>query len=126
MNYSNWAAEGESLPPISGSLDLHICHTYYITMIKNKEMKIIHASQNLLHLVGHLTGSSHFAPVGCLNLPAPEAMLHLVKCSCKRGCEGRCSCRQNNIPRTELCGCWVFTCNNKRSQPGINEECEDD
>jgi len=26
---------------------------------------------------------------------------------------------------TELCGCWAFNCNNKTSQPGINEECED-
>ena len=31
-----------------------------------------------------------------------------------------------DIPCTEVCGCWVFTCNNKTSQVAINEECEDD
>jgi len=70
-------------------------------------------------------GSNHFSPVRCLNPPAPEAIMHLIKCGCKSGCEGRCSCRKNNIPCTEFCGCWIFTYNNKSRQPGINEECED-
>ena len=39
--------------------------------------------------------------------------MQLVKCGCKKGCSGRCSCFTNNIPCTELCGCVEFTCNNK-------------
>jgi len=101
--YSNRAAEGKNLPPTSGSLNLHIRRAHYIAMILRK------ADENYPHLP---------APVA----PAPKAVLHLIKCGCKSGCEGRCSCHKNNIPRTEFCGCWVFTCNNKTSQPGINEE----
>src|SRR5271163_337784 len=54
-----------------------------------------------------------FLPVRCLLAPAPTAMLDLVKCGCKIGCKGNCSCRNNTIPCTELCGCVGYTCNNK-------------
>ena len=124
--YSNRAAEGENLPPTSGSLDLHIRRAHYVSMIWRK------ATENHPCLPGPAEfgwtfdeDSSHFSPVRCLNPPAPEAVLHLIKCGCKRGCEGRCSCRKNNIPCTEVCGCWLFSCNNKAIQPGIDEDCED-
>ena len=116
----------KNLPPTSGSLDLHIRRAHYIAMIWRK------ADENNSRLPAPTAfvwtfeaGSSHFSPVRCLNPPATEAIMHLIKCRCKSGCEGRRSCRKNNIPFTEFCGCWVFTCNNKTSQPGINEECED-
>ena len=124
--YSNRAAEGGNLPPTSASLDLNIRRTHYIATICRK------ADENHPRLPASTAvggtfdaGSSHFSSVRCLNPPALEAILHMIKCGCKSGCEGRCSCRKNNIPCTEFCGCWVFTCNNKTSQPGINEECED-
>jgi len=124
--YSNRAAEGENLPPTFGSLDLHIRRAHYIAMLWRK------ADENHPHRPAPTAfgwtfdaGSSHFSPVRCLNPPAPEAILHLIKWGCKSGCEGKCSCRKNNISGTEFCGCWVFTCNIKTSQRGINEECED-
>jgi len=125
--YSNHAAEGENLPPTSGALGLHIRRAHYIAMIWRK------ANENHPHMPTPTAfgwtfdaGSSHFSPVRRLNPPAPEAILHLIKCKCKRGCEGNCSCRTNNLPCTEVCGCWIFTCNNKISQLEMNEECEDD
>ena len=124
--YSNRAAEGENLPPTSGSLHLHIQRAHYVSMIWRQ------ATKNHPSLPGPSAfgwtfdaGSSHYSPVRCLNPPAPEAILHLIKCGCKCGCEGRCSCRKNNIPCTEFCGCWFFSCNNKAIQPGIDEDCED-
>jgi len=42
------------------------------------------------------------APIQCVNPPAPEAVINLVKCGCKKGCTGWCSCK-NNIPCTEVC-----------------------
>ena len=124
--YSNRATEAENFPPTSGSLDLHIRRVHYVSMIWRK------ITENHPCLPGPAEFSwtfdehlSHFSPVRCLNPPAPEAVLHLIKCGCKRGCEGRCSCRKNNIPCTEVCGCWLFSCNNKAIQPGIDEDCED-
>lgn len=124
--YSNRAALGENLPPTSGSLNLHIRRAHYIAMIW-KKADVNHPRLPAPDAFGWTfdAGSNHFYPVRCLNPPAPEAVLNLIKCGCKCGCEGMCSCRKNNIPCTEVCGCWVFTCNNKTSQPEINEECED-
>ena len=56
----------------------------------------------------------------------------------KLGCGTGCTDLKDDQSRAELvrfdkfsawctvCGCSVFTCNNKASQLGINEECEDD
>ena len=50
-----------------------------------------------------------YAPVRCLNPPAPAAVMNLVKCGCKCGCK---SCRNNNLPCTYVCGCVNFSCYN--------------
>lgn len=51
--YSNRAAEGEHLPPTSGSLDLHIRRAHYISMIWRKSCEN-YPFQHQQHLVGHL------------------------------------------------------------------------
>ena len=126
--YSNHAAEGETLPPTSGSpslLELRIRWAHYIAMIWRRACKT-HPCLPAPTAFGWTFNavSSHFSPVRCLNAPAPSAVLHLIKYGCKCGFEGRCSCRKNNIPCTKVCGCWVFSCNNKTMQLGINEDCE--
>ena len=127
--YLKRAAEGENLPPISGALDLHICRAHYIAMIWKK----VNANNPRLPTPTCTpfgwtfdAGSSHFSSVRCLNSPAPEAMLHLIKCKRKRGYEGKMQLsRKNNTPCTEVCECWVFTCYNKTSQL-LNGEYEED
>jgi len=97
--YSNRAAEGENLLPTSGSLDFkHIRCAHYTAILWRK------ADENHPCLPAPASfgwtfdaGSSHFSPVRCLNKPAPEAILHLINCGCKSGCEGRCSCRKKTI-----------------------------
>ena len=37
--------------------------------------------------------------------PAQDACKELIKCGCKQGCRGRCSCRKANLPCTALCFC---------------------
>ncbi|CAB4011170.1 Hypothetical predicted protein [Paramuricea clavata] len=46
-------------------------------------------------------------PPKCLEQPALQAVLELVKCGCKGRCQGRsnCSCLKNDMPCTELCKC---------------------
>lgn len=104
---------------------IHICRAHSISMIWRK------ASENYSCLSGPSTfgwtintGSSHVSPVCCLNPPAPKAVLHIIKCGCRRGCEIKCSCCKNNISCTKLCGSRVFGCNNEAIQPGINEDFE--
>jgi len=76
--YSNRAAEGENIPPTSGSLDLHIRRAHYIATIWRK------ANENHPRLPAPTAfvwtfdaGLSHFSPVRCLNPSAPEAVLYL-------------------------------------------------
>ena len=39
-------------------------------------------------------------------LSAPSAVVELVKCGCiKSKCSKKCSCKQNDLPCTELCKC---------------------
>ena len=38
--------------------------------------------------------------------PAPEAIIHLVKCGCTKQCaSNRCQCRKNGLSCTDLCSC---------------------
>lgn len=87
------------LPPTSGSLDLHIQRAHYIAMIWKKAGKS-HPCLPAPAAFGWALNPdvSHFSPVPCSNPPAPEAVLQLIKCRCKSGCEGRCSCRKKQYP----------------------------
>ena len=38
--------------------------------------------------------------------PAPDAVLHLIKCRCTKGCgTNRCQCRKAGLNCTDLCAC---------------------
>ena len=112
--FSNRAAEGESLPPTTGSLKLHVQRAQYMAMVWRKAAE---SHPSLPSPVGYgwqlLSDENTYVPVRCLNPPAPEALMNLLKCGCKKGCMGRCTCRNNSIPCTEVCGCVGYTCNNK-------------
>ena len=111
--FSNRAAEGENLPPTYGSLVLHIRRAHFVTMIW-KKAGISHPHLPSPTDFGWKYDEKHrLCPIHCMNPPAPDAVLHLVKCGCKCGCDKKCSCKKNNIPCTELCGCAMFICNNK-------------
>jgi len=124
--YSNRAAEGKNLLPTSGSLHIDIRQAHYMAMIwKN-------AGENYTCLstpddVGwtSVTCSNHYFPVRCLNTPAPEAVLQLITCGCKWGCEGKCIFRKNNFPCSEMGGCLIFSCNNKTGQLRLTEDCDE-
>ena len=112
--FSNRAAEGESLPPTTGSLKLHVQRAQYMAMVWRKAAE---SHPSLPSPVGYgwqlLSDENTYVPVRCLNPPAPEALIKLLKCGCKKGCMERCTCRNNSIPCTEVCGCVGYTCNNK-------------
>ena len=63
-------------------------------------------------------------PVTTKVLPAPQAIIELVRCKCKTDCSTlRCSCRKNNLPCTELCsGC----ANDEDSNIGNDTDSDDD
>ena len=64
--------------------------------------------------------------------PAPTALLELISCRYITGClTQRSSCKTNNLPRTDVCGCKNCTSKSPRDdsedeQPLINGDEEGD
>ncbi len=67
-------------------------------------------------------------PVTTLVLPAPQAIIEMVRCQCKTNCSTlRCSCQRSNLPCTELCLCDVDgECTNDEDSNIMNDDSEND
>lgn len=52
-------------------------------------------------------------PVPSVLPPAPDELLHLIRCNCKKGCQRGCQCRIAGLNCTSMCGhCRGTSCNN--------------
>ena len=105
--------EGEMLPPTPGAFLPHLLRVNYISM-RDKSYKEACPELPLITENGWIIEGNNILPVKCLELPAPKAVLELVKCGCKSGCGGRCSCSNNMLPCTPLCKCYGVECPNLR------------
>lgn len=103
--------EGEMLPPTRGALLPHILRANYITM-RDKSYQTTCPHLPPIEENGWNLENGGYVPVTCLALPAPRAVLELIKCGCKAGCRGRCSCLNNYLPCTPLCKCYGCDCAN--------------
>ena len=56
--------------------------------------------------------------------PAPESILELIVCSCKRKCGSGCQCLQHGLNCTDVCPC-SYTCNNSLAD-GWNDDDDND
>ena len=57
---------------------------------------------------------------------APDCVLELVSCGCgKSQCSGRCSCKEKDLPCTEVCKCDSDNCKNMMAS-SIDSESYDD
>ena len=95
--------KGEQLPPTRTALLPHIQRVNYIC---SRDKSYIQAKQKIQSREDsgwHKTNES-FQPTMSLNLPAPKAIMELVKCGCKKNCaKNNCSCQKNNLVCTPLC-----------------------
>ena len=56
---------------------------------------------------------------------APEKVINIISCACKKGCNKRCSCRKAGLKCSSVyTGCNGQTCDNKEA--GMNDEVEGD
>ena len=99
--------EGEKLPPTSGTLKPHIRRAHFIS---HRDKSYKEPRPKLLLLKDHgweENVNGKLSPIKCLDKPAPQAVLELVKCGCKGSCEGKtnCSCKKNGLQCTALCKC---------------------
>ena len=103
--------EGEMLPPTRATLLPHILRANYITM-RDKSYQISCPDRPPIEANGWNAEKGLYIPVRYLALPAPQAVIELIKCFCKAGCKGRCSCSKNGLPCTPLCKCYGRDCAN--------------
>ena len=104
--------EGEILPPTRAALLPHIIRANYVTMRDKSYLTDCPELPPIEENGWNLLESRCYIPVKCLALPAPKAVLELIKCGCKAGCKGRCSCSINSLPCTPLCKCYSGDCGN--------------
>ena len=103
--------EGEMLPPTRAALLPHIMRANYITM-RDKSYHTNCPELPAIEENGWRLENGRYVPVWCLILPAPQAVLELIKCGCRAGCKNRCSCSNNQLPCTPLCKCYGGDCAN--------------
>ena len=54
---------------------------------------------------GWILNEDGFSPRWMTIPEATEACRELIKCGCKKRCQGRCECKKANLLCTELCSC---------------------
>ena len=100
------------LPPTLAALLPHIIRANYVTMQDKSYLTDCPEFLSIEENGWNLLESGCYIPVKCLALPAPKAVLELIKCGCKAGCKGWCSCSINSLPYTPLSKCYSGDCAN--------------
>ena len=116
------------LPPTQAALRETIMRAHYQVMVWNSDTvpaPYLPSPQNY----GWRLDGDQWLPVMTSLPPAPEAVIHLVKCSCvkDRCSSNRCQCRKAGLNCTDLCGCSDSgsLCENSNEQNGFDDEDHD-
>ena len=103
--FSKRQAEGENLPPTQESLKQAIYRAHYQALVWQNDIvpnPTIPPPDNY----GWRVEDNMYVPVSSELPAAPDAVVELVKCSCRTSlCSSSCSCRRNNLSCTEMCQC---------------------
>ena len=117
-------AESNKLPPTLGALEEHIKHVRLQHRVWHQATVMQQQPFEPLQFGYSKDRDGQLLPVTTLVLPAPQAIIELVRCQCKTL---RCSCRHNNLPCTELCLCDTDgQCTNDKDCNIENENTDND
>ncbi len=100
-------AEAKKLPPTKSGLQQHILHANYQPMVWWNDYIHRPSLPSATEYGWRLEDGFH-VPVLMMLPSAPEAVIELVKCNCKKSHyaqSSRCSCRSNNLNCTEMAAC---------------------
>ena len=118
--------EGENLPPTQAALLPHIKRARVIaaTALSYKDP---YPTQPELVGNGWVMIDDVCVPHRTDLLPAPLAIMELVKCGCKTGCIlNSCTCRKNNLVCTDICKCGSICQNDDHVYGTAGIESDDD
>ena len=121
-------AQSERLPPTQDALNQAILRAHYQATVWNNDTTVnplIPSPQTY----GWKSEGGEWIPVTTTQLPAPNSVLHLVKCGCtKTKCQrASCTCRKAGFRCTDMCGCSDTgeACDNTEQLDQVHEEEED-
>ncbi|XP_032229946.2 uncharacterized protein LOC5505744 [Nematostella vectensis] len=99
-------AESERLPPTLAALREATKRAHYQCMVWNSDI-LANPELPSPSDYGWKLEADEWVPVMTSLKPAPDAVLHLVKCGCltERCSTNRWQCRKAGLPCTDLCGC---------------------
>lgn len=99
----------ERLPPTISSTKYHSYRTYLqINMWKCTDDRLKPEDW------GWYKENNVYHPILCDLPPAPDYLLNMIRCSCKKNCVSlRCGCKRNGLPCSTACGdCQMKGCQN--------------
>ena len=99
--------ESERLPPTKAAFEEAVKRTLFQCIVWNFDIVALPPIPSP-ELFGWKKEKNVFTPIMTSILPAPQAIIELVKCGCteKTKCgSGRCKCKLNRLVCTELCSC---------------------
>lgn len=103
----NTAVKLSSLAPTVAALNEHIKRVYLQTQIwlGNKNIRPIDW--------GWINTEGSLHPIETSSMPAPEELLKMIFCNCKKGCGASCGCRRLGLYCNTTCGtCCGDNCQN--------------
>ena len=110
------------LPPCKDSLQQHSIRCNYLAGLWRSslvhEMDIASPEQH-----GWEETSGQLKPKWMTRLPAPQAVLEMLSCDCRRSCGDSCQCRRNNLKCTPMCR--LQQCDNSPVQEPIMYDIQD-
>ena len=111
--------EGERLPPTKGALIQHIKRARVVASV-NKNYQIPNPALPVFLGKGWTMSEGLLCPHMTDMLPAPQAVVELVKCGCAGFCENkRCSCFREGFSCCDICECGD-TCRNDENKYGTD------
>ncbi len=108
-------AESVKLPPTIGALKQHILRVHLQASVWGQACIAQQIFLDPLQNGYHRNSDGELTPTTTDILPAPEAVIEMVRCQCKGDCTSqRCSCKSNSLQCTDLCLCST-QCENDES-----------
>lgn len=97
--------QSEALPPTRSSLVPFIQRAHY-QVLEWRSACNPHPQLPDPTKFGWEKSTNHHSPVMSLNACAPEWLINLVRCGCKKGrCAVNCKCKSQSLKCTEICNC---------------------
>ena len=110
-------AEGDKLPPTLGALKQHILRAHVQARVWAQAATAQQDIPDPLQNGFYKDKDGHIKPVTTEVLPAPAAIIEMVRCQCKTDCSrSRCSCKGKDMTCTNLCLCGTDCQNDEDSQ----------